>query len=170
MSKATRYVEAALAAGSSSLAIDWQTTFENPAMDGACIPTAIYVSAFLTERGFPSKPLEASVFADDPRDAGYMQTTSGDGWSGHLVAWTPTRRRFVDASLPTQTSRILSNIDTPPIITGEWDHRSGRQTWATEVGRGMIRYEFFPDRDGWRQRRWPFAWLIDEGRKAAKAT
>ncbi len=176
MSKATRYIEAAEAAGSSALAIDWHATFGNPEMEGACLPIAVYVSSFLTERGFPSRPLEAKLTADDSRDAGYMETTPGDEWSGHLVAWTPTRRRFVDASLQTQPSRILANLgyarhsNVPSVITGEWDHRSGRQAWTTKVGHGMIRYEFYPDRDGWRKRRWPYAWLIDQGRQAAQPT
>ncbi len=168
MSKATRYNEAAEAAGNAALAIDWNATFENPEMEGACVPTAVFVSAFLTARGFPSRPLEATLHADDPRDAGFMETTPGDDWSGHLVAWTPSRRRFVDASLPTQTSRILSNIGAPPIVTGEWDHHGGKQWWASKVGHGVIRYEFFPDQDGWSHRSWPFEWLTDQGREAGQ--
>lgn len=148
--------------------IDWWETFGTPRTEGACIPVAVFTAEFLTVRGFPSRPMEAELMADDPRDAGYMEVVSpNDEWTGHLVSWTPSRLTFVDASLQTQDSRILRNIEAPTILEGKWNHREGSNQWANKVGKGAIGYRFHPDREDWKKRSWPWEWIREVAHEAA---
>lgn len=155
--------------------IDWQAMFGNP--HGFCIPISVFVAEYLSSRGWPSRPIETELMVIDQwSTAGRrMQIESNDdgSFTGHMVAYAPTRSLLIDCALRTQESEVLkavTNNDPPHLILATFDHRQHVASQGTIGGgdRGKFVYQPQLDRRGWRHRKWPFAEIRESARLLGK--
>ena len=166
LSESKRLREAVTAASGAVWMVDWSTTFGIP--HGACIPIAVFTTAYLCEAGISARVVEAGARFTDPLSKRYAEMESGYELSldaqdekglpflGHAVVQVPSHRAVLDLSLPTQKSKVIQSLGTVDVLVGEVDHTKGHVGFKTLYGRGHAVYRIYPKRDGWSKRNWPY--------------